>query len=166
MKIYADNAATTKMSKTAVNVMHPYFDEVYGNPSSLHTSGQKAAEALHNARERISIILNCQPREITFTSGGSEADNQVIVSVAKIGESNGKKHIISTSLNGDRGKRLLSNVHFCFEGIEGESLLLLLDAKGICTSSGSACTSDSLDPSHVLLFWQDKISGRKNFILK
>lgn len=336
MKIYADNAATTKMSKTAVNAMIPYFDEVYGNPSSLHTSGQKAAEALYNARERISIILNCQPREITFTSGGSEADNQAIVSAAKIGESNGKKHIISTAfehhavlhtlkklekqgfevellevgefglvtaeqvknairedtclvtvmyanneigsvqpiaeigavchekgvlfhtdavqaaghlaidvqaqnidmlsisahkfhgpkgigvlyarkgivlsniieggaqergkragtenipaimgmaaaleeanehinentaklvklrdrlieglseishsiLNGDREKRLPSNVHFCFEGIEGESLLLLLDAKGICASSGSACTSGSLDPSHVLL---------------
>lgn len=396
MKIYADNAATTKMSKTAVNAMIPYFDEVYGNPSSLHTSGQKAAEALCNARERISIILNCQPREITFTSGGSEADNQAIVSAAKIGESNGKKHIISTAfehhavlhtlkklekqgfevelldvgefglvtaeqvknairedtclvtvmyanneigsvqpiaeigavchekgvlfhtdavqaaghlaidvqaqnidmlslsahkfhgpkgigvlyarkgivlsniieggaqergkragtenipaimgmaaaleeanehinentakliklrdrlieglseishsiLNGDREKRLPSNVHFCFEGIEGESLLLLLDAKGICASSGSACTSGSLDPSHVLLsigrvheiahgslrlsldedtteneveyiiqsvrevveylrkmspLWQDKISGRKNFILK
>lgn len=387
---------TTKMSKTAVNAMLPYFDEVYGNPSSLHTSGQKAAEALYNARERISIILNCQPREITFTSGGSEADNQAIVSAAKIGESNGKKHIISTAfehhavlhtlkklekqgfevellevgefglvtaeqvknairedtclvtviyanneigsvqpiaeigavchekgvlfhtdavqaaghlaidvqaqnidmlslsahkfhgpkgigvlyarkgivlsniieggaqergkragtenipaimgmaaaleeanehmnentakliklrdrlieglseishsiLNGDREKRLPSNVHFCFEGIEGESLLLLLDAKGICASSGSACTSGSLDPSHVLLsigrvheiahgslrlsldentteneveyiiqsvhevveylrkmspLWQDKISGRKNFILK
>lgn len=97
MKIYADNAATTKMSKTAVNAMIPYFDEVYGNPSSLHTSGQKAAEALYNARERISIILNCQPREITFTSGGSEADNQAIVSAAKIGESKGKKHIISTA---------------------------------------------------------------------
>lgn len=396
MKIYADNAATTKMSKTAVNAMIPYFDEVYGNPSSLHTSGQKAAEALYNARERISIILNCQPREITFTSGGSEADNQAIVSAAKIGESNGKKHIISTAfehhavlhtlkklekqgfevellevgefglvtaeqvknairedtclvtvmyanneigsvqpiaeigavchekgvlfhtdavqaaghlvidvqaqnidmlslsahkfhgpkgigvlyarkgivlsniieggaqergkragtenipaimgmtaaleeanehinentakliklrdrlieglseishsiLNGDREKRLPSNVHFCFEGIEGESLLLLLDAKGICASSGSVCTSGSLDPSHVLLsigrvheiahgslrlsldentteneveyiiqsvrevveylrkmspLWQDKISGRKNFILK
>lgn len=64
MKIYADNAAATKMSKTAVNAMLPYFDEVYGNPSSLHTSGQKAAEALYNARERISIILNCKPREI------------------------------------------------------------------------------------------------------
>lgn len=396
MKIYADNAAITKMSKTAVNAMIPYFDEVYGNPSSLHTSGQKAAEALYNARERISIILNCQPREITFTSGGSEADNQAIVSAAKIGESKGKKHIISTAfehhavlhtlkklekhgfevelldvgefelvtaeqvknairedtclvtvmyanneigsvqpiaeigavchekgvlfhtdavqaaghlaidvqaqnidmlslsahkfhgpkgigvlyarksivlsniieggaqergkragtenipaimgmaaaleeanehinentakliklrdrlieglseishsiLNGDREKRLPSNVHFCFEGIEGESLLLLLDAKGICASSGSACTSGSLDPSHVLLsigrvheiahgslrlsldentteneveyiiqsvrevveylrkmspLWQDKISGRKNFILK
>ncbi|MBQ8349892.1 MAG: cysteine desulfurase [Ruminococcus sp.] len=396
MKIYADNAATTKMSKTAVNAMIPYFDEVYGNPSSLHTSGQKAAEALYNARESISIILNCHPREITFTSGGSEADNQAIVSAAKIGERKGKKHIISTAfehhavlhtlqklenqgfevelldvgefglvtaeqiknairedtclvtvmyanneigsvqpiaeigavchekgvlfhtdavqaaghlaidvqaqnidmlslsahkfhgpkgigvlyarkgivlsniieggaqergkragtenipaimgmaaaleeanehinentakliklrdrliegfseishsiLNGDREKRLPSNVHFCFEGIEGESLLLLLDAKGICASSGSACTSGSLDPSHVLLsigrvheiahgslrlsldentteneveyiiqsvrevveylrkmspLWHDKISGRKNFILK
>ena len=336
MQIYLDNAATTKMSKTAINAMLPYMDDVYGNPSSLHSAGQKANEALVNARERIAGLLGCEAREITFTSGGSEADNQAIVSAAKIGERSGKKHIISTAfehhavlhtlnklekqgfeitlldvhengiispeqvlnairedtclvtvmyanneigtiqpieeighickdkgvifhtdavqaaghihidvkkqnidmlslsshkfngpkgvgalyarkgipltnlieggaqeqgkragtenipaimgmaaaleeacshidenkekltalrdrlisglseiphsiLNGDAQRRLPGNVNFCFEGIEGESLLLLLDDKGICASSGSACTSGSLDPSHVLL---------------
>ena len=336
MMIYADNAATTKMSSTAIQAMLPYMDQVYGNPSSLHTAGQQAAEALQSARERIAVCLGCQPREIFFTSGGSEADNQALISAAKIGERKGKKHIISTAfehhavlhtlqglekqgfevellpvgetgtvtaqqvadairedtclvsvmyanneigsvlpvgeigrvcrergvvfhtdavqaaghlpigvreqqidllslsahkfhgpkgigvlyarqglmlttliaggaqergkragtenipaimgmaaaleetcahmeenartvaalrdkliaglskiphcaLNGDPVHRLPGNVSFCFEGIEGESLLLLLDAKGICASSGSACTSGSLDPSHVLL---------------
>ena len=336
MMIYADNAATTKMSSTAIRAMLPYMDQVYGNPSSLHTAGQQAAEALQSARERIAVCLGCQPREIFFTSGGSEADNQALISAAKIGERKGKKHIISTAfehhavlhtlqglekqgfevellpvgeagtvtaqqvadairedtclvsvmyanneigsvlpvgeigrvcrergvvfhtdavqaaghlpidvreqcidllslsahkfhgpkgigvlyarqglalttliaggaqergkragtenipaimgmaaaleeacahmeenartvaalrdkliaglskiphcaLNGDPVHRLPGNVSFCFEGIEGESLLLLLDAKGICASSGSACTSGSLDPSHVLL---------------
>jgi len=336
MKIYADNAATTKMSSAAIHAMLPYMDEIYGNPSSLHTAGQQAKEALEDARQRIATLLNCDAREITFTSGGSEADNQAILSAAYLGERKGKKHIISTAfehhavlhtldklrkqgfeitlldvpengliepaevaaairpdtclvtimyanneigtiqpiaeigdicheknvlfhtdavqaaghlhldvqadnidmlslsahkfhgpkgvgilyarkgivltnvieggaqergkrggtenipaimgmaraledacasidetsthlirmrdrlilglsqiphsvLNGDATKRLPGNVHFCFEGIEGESLLLLLDDKGICASSGSACTSGSLDPSHVLL---------------
>ena len=336
MNIYADNAATTRMSKTAIDAMIPYMGEIYGNPSSLHTVGQKANEALQSARERVAKIFNCSAREILFTSGGSEADNQAIVSAARIGEKKGKKHIISTAfehhavlhtlaklekegfevtlldvhengivtpeevaaairpdtclvtimyanneigsiqpipeigavcrekgvlfhtdavqaaghlhidvqaqnidmlslsahkfhgpkgvgvlyakkgialtniieggaqergkrggteniagimsmtaaleeacanidknaahliplrdkliagleaiphsiLNGDRTNRLPSTVNFCFEGIEGESLLLLLDDKGICASSGSACTSGSLDPSHVLL---------------
>ena len=336
MTIYADNAATTKMSRTAIDAMLPYMETSYGNPSSLHSVGQKAAEALQSARERIAACLGCQPREITFTSGGSEADNQALLSAAKLGARKGKKHIISTAfehhailhslkrlekegfevellpvgetgtitaqqvrdairddtclvtimyanneigsilpiaeigavckekgvlfhtdavqaaghvhinvreqnidmlslsahkfhgpkgigvlyarqgviltplieggaqergkragtenipalmgmaaaleeacahidenaqkvsalrdkliaglskiphsaLNGDPVNRLPGNVSFCFEGIEGESLLLLLDAKGICASSGSACTSGSLDPSHVLL---------------
>ena len=336
MTIYADNAATTKMSRTAIDAMLPYMETYYGNPSSLHSVGQKAAEALQSARERIAASLGCQPREITFTSGGSEADNQALLSAAKLGARKGKKHIISTAfehhailhslkrlekegfevellpvgetgtitaqqvrdairddtclvtimyanneigsilpiaeigavckekgvlfhtdavqaaghvhinvreqnidmlslsahkfhgpkgigvlyarqgviltplieggaqergkragtenipaimgmaaaleeacahidenaqkvsalrdkliaglskiphsaLNGDPVDRLPGNVSFCFEGIEGESLLLLLDAKGICASSGSACTSGSLDPSHVLL---------------
>ena len=335
-EIYADNAATTKMSRVAIDAMLPYMDRIYGNPSSLHSVGQRANEALCDARERIAKRLGCTPREITFTSGGSEADNQAILSAAAIGEKKGKKHIISTAfehhavlhtleklkkqgfeielldvhrkgnitaeevkaairsdtclvtvmyanneigsilpiaeigkicrdagvifhtdavqaaghlpidvakqnidmlslsahkfhgpkgigvlycrrciplislieggaqergkragtenlpaimgmaaalddacehmeenaakvsalrdrliaglskiphsvLNGDPVNRLPGNVHFCFEGIEGESLLLLLDAKGICASSGSACTSGSLDPSHVLL---------------
>ena len=334
--IYVDNAATTKTSRTAIEAMLPYMDKIYGNPSSLHSVGQATADALRKAREEAAEVLGCEPNEITFTSGGSEADNQALVSAAAIGARKGKKHIISTAfehhailhtlkklekegfevtlldvhengmvsaqqvadairedtclvsvmyanneigsiqpiaeigavckekgvifhtdavqavghvhinvkeenidmlslsahkfhgpkgvgllyarkgvrltniieggaqergkragtenipgivgmvaalkeananidanaekvsalrdrlieglekiphsaLNGDRTKRLPGNVSFCFEGIEGESLLLLLDAKGICASSGSACTSGSLDPSHVLL---------------
>ena len=334
--IYADNAATTQMSRAAIDAMLPYLEAIYGNPSSLHSVGQQAAGALLSARDRIAKCLNASPREIYFTSGGSEADNQAILSAARLGERKGKKHIISTAfehhavlhtlqklekegftvellpvgpigtvtaqqvkdairedtclvsvmyanneigsilpiaeigavchekgvlfhtdavqaaghlhinvkeqnidmlslsghkfhgpkgtgvlyarqgipltniieggaqergkragtenvpgimglaaalkeacdhidenaakdsalrdqliaglsqiphsaLNGDPVHRLPGNVNFCFEGIEGESLLLLLDQAGICASSGSACTSGSLDPSHVLL---------------
>lgn len=336
MTIYTDNAATTRMSDTAVAAMLPCLQGNYGNPSSLHSVGQQAAEALQGARETVAKCLGCDPKEIIFTSGGSEADNQAILSAARFGALKGKKHIISTAfehhavlhtlkklekegfevelldvgelgtvtpeqvakairpdtalvtimyanneigsilpipeigavcrekgvlfhtdavqaaghlhinvreqnidmlslsghkfhgpkgsgvlyvkkgiplvnvieggaqergkragtenlpaivgmaaalqeacdhidenaakvtalrdkliavlskiphsaLNGDPVHRLPGNVNFCFEGIEGESLLLLLDAKGICASSGSACTSGSLDPSHVLL---------------
>ena len=336
MTIYTDNAATTKMSDTAVAAMLPCLQDNYGNPSSLHSVGQRAAEALQGARETVARCLGCDPKEIIFTSGGSEADNQAIISAARWGALKGKKHIISTAfehhavlhtlkklekegfdvellpvgttgtitpeqvaaairpdtalvtimyanneigsilpiaeigavcrekgvifhtdavqaaghlhidvkaqnidmlslsghkfhgpkgsgvlyarkgiplvniieggaqergkragtenlpaivgmaaalqeacdhidenaakvsalrdklisglskiphsaLNGDPVHRLPGNVNFCFDGIEGESLLLLLDAKGICASSGSACTSGSLDPSHVLL---------------
>ena len=336
MNVYADNAATTRMSRKAIDAMLPYMETEYGNPSSLHSVGQRANEALVAARERMAKCLGCEPREITFTSGGSESDNQAILTAAALGARKGKKHIISTAfehhavlhtlnklkkqgydielldvhengmvsaqqvadairedtclvtimyanneigsilpiaeigavckekgvlfhtdavqavghlaidvkaqnidmlslsahkfhgpkgigalyvrrgiplitlieggaqergkragtenipaivsmsvaledacahleenaakvsalrdklidglskiphsaLNGDREHRLPGNVNFCFEGIEGESLLLLLDAKGICASSGSACTSGSLDPSHVLL---------------
>lgn len=95
--IYLDNAATTKMSKSAIYAMLPYMDSVFGNPSSLHTAGQKANEALVSARERIAKQLGCEAKEITFTSGGSEADNQAIISAARIGEKIGKKHIVSTA---------------------------------------------------------------------
>lgn len=334
--VYVDNAATTAMSDTAIAAMLPYLKEVYGNPSSLHTVGQVAKEALDSAREKVAALIGAKPNEIYFTSGGSEADNQAIRSAAYAGLAKGKKHIISTAfehhavlhtlkklekegfevtyldvhshgnitakeveaairpdtalvtvmyannevgsvlpireigavcrakkvtfhtdavqavghipvnvvddnidmlsvsahkfhgpkgvgflycrtgiqlknlieggaqernrragteniagicamaaaldeavknleknmkkeaalrdrliaglskiphskLNGDPVHRLPNNVNMCFEGIEGESLLLLLDAKGICASSGSACTSGSLDPSHVLL---------------
>ena len=336
MRVYADNAATTKMSAAAISAMLPYMDKIYANPSSLHSLGQEAKEALENARERVAKVLGCEAREIIFTSGGSEADNQAIISAARIGERKGKKHIVSTAfehhavlhtldklkkegfeitlldvgekgivtpqqvsdairedtalvtvmyanneigtiqpveeigkvcrergvlfhtdavqaaghlhidvkkqnidmlslsghkfhgpkgvgvlyakkgialtniidggaqekgkragtenipaimgmtaaleeavknidtnaekvsamrdrlidglsriphsiLNGDRENRLPNNVNFCFEGIEGEAMLLLLDDMGVCASSGSACTSGSLDPSHVLL---------------
>ncbi len=336
MQVYADNAATTRMSRTAVDAMMPYFTEIYANPSSLHSPGQRAKEALDAARKTVADCLGCEPREIIFTSGGSEADNQAILSAARYGAKKGKKHIISTAfehhavlhtlaklekegfevtyldvreghnvkasqvrdalredtclvttmyanneigsilpigeigaicaeagvpfhtdavqaaghlhinvkeqhidmlslsahkfhgpkgvgalyvrkgiplvnvieggaqergkragtenvpgicgmaaalkeacdhidenaakvsamrdylienlskvphsaLNGDPVHRLPGNVSFCFEGIEGESLLLLLDMHGIAASSGSACTSGSLDPSHVLL---------------
>ena len=85
------------MSEVAIKAMIPYMNEIYGNPSSLHSVGQEANEALQNARERIAKLLGCEPKEITFTSGGSEADNQAIISAAKLGERKGKKHIISTA---------------------------------------------------------------------
>ena len=336
MHVYADNAATTKMSAAAIAAMVPCYDMAFANPSSLHTPGQEAKELLEDARARVAAVLGCEAREIYFTSGGSEADNQAIVSAARLGAKKGKKHIISTAfehhavlhtlqklekegfevtlldvknnhnvtaqqvkdairedtclvtcmyanneigsvlpiseigavckaagvlfhtdavqavghlkinvkeqnidmlslsahkfhgpkgvgalyvrrgilltniidggaqergkragtenlpgirgmvaaleeaitnleantakvtalrdmliaglseiphsaLNGDPVNRLPGNVSFCFEGIEGEALLLLLDAKGVYASSGSACTSGSLDPSHVLL---------------
>ena len=97
MKIYADNAATTKMSRHAIDAMIPYMEEIYGNPSSLYEIGQEAKEALESARERVARVLNCEPREIYFTSGGSEADNQAIISAARLGARKGKKHIISTA---------------------------------------------------------------------
>ena len=97
MFIYADNAATTKMSRTAINAMLPYMDEIYGNPSSLHSVGQRANEALCAAREQIAGCIGCSAKEIYFTSGGSEADNQAIISAAKAGAKKGKKHIISTA---------------------------------------------------------------------
>ena len=97
MTIYADNAATTKMSRTAIDAMLPYMETHYGNPSSLHSVGQEAAEALQDARERIAACLGCQPREIIFTSGGSEADNQALRSAAVLGARKGKRHILSTA---------------------------------------------------------------------
>ena len=95
--IYADNAATTKMSRTAIDAMIPYLEEDFGNPSSLHTIGQRANEALTAARETVAQCLGAQPGEIYFTSGGSEADNQAIRSAARIGRARGKTHIISTT---------------------------------------------------------------------
>ena len=95
--IYVDNAATTAMSDTAIAAMTDYYKTVYGNPSSLHTVGQQAKEALERFRGRVARCLNCEPREIYFTSGGSEADNQCIRSAALLGARKGKKHIISTA---------------------------------------------------------------------
>ena len=97
MRIYADNAATTRMSQTAIQAMLPYFDRVYGNPSSLHSAGQEAMEALTSARERVAKVLGATAREIYFTSGGSEADNQAIRTAAILGKRKGKTHIISTA---------------------------------------------------------------------
>ena len=97
MRIYLDNGATTKMSQAAIHAMLPYMDTIYGNPSSLHSAGQAAAEALADARQRIANRLGCSAAEITFTSGGSEADNQAILSAARLGARKGKRHIISTA---------------------------------------------------------------------
>ena len=97
MFVYADNAATTSVSKTALNAMMPYLTEQYGNPSSLYAFGQKAKEGLEAARKTVAECINAEPREIYFTSGGSEADNQAIVSAAKAGARKGKRHLISTA---------------------------------------------------------------------
>ena len=97
MRVYADNAATTAASQVAIDAMLPYLNKVYGNPSSLHSVGQEAKEALDAARATVAQCLGCEPREIIFTSGGSEADNQAIISAARFGARKGKKHIISTA---------------------------------------------------------------------
>ena len=97
MQVYADNAATTKMSATAIAAMVSYYDNNYANPSSLHTPGQEAKVALEAARAKVAQCLGCEPREILFTSGGSEADNQAIISAARYGARKNKKHIISTA---------------------------------------------------------------------
>ena len=96
MQVYADNAATTQMSRRALDKMLPYFCEDYGNPSSLHTVGQKAKAALDEARRTVAEILGAKGNEIYFTSGGSEADNQALISAALAGAKKGKKHVIST----------------------------------------------------------------------
>ena len=96
MFVYADNAATTCVSRAALDAMFPYLLEDYGNPSSLYAFGQKAQEALQEARETVAKCIGATPREIYFTSGGSEADNQAIVSAARVGARHGKKHLIST----------------------------------------------------------------------
>ena len=97
MRVYADNAATTAPSQIAIDAMMPCLTKVYGNPSSLHTLGQEAKEALDAARAAVAQCLGCEPREIIFTSGGSEADNQAIISAARFGAKKGKKHIITTA---------------------------------------------------------------------
>lgn len=96
--IYADNAATTKMSDVAVKAMLPYLQEIYANPSSVHLLGQRSAAALFSARQQVAQVLNCAPKEVFFTSGGSEADNQALISVAALGKKQGKCHIVSTAM--------------------------------------------------------------------
>ena len=96
--IYADNAATTKMSDVAVKAMLPYLQEIYANPSSVHILGQRSAAALFSARQQLAQLLHCAPKELFFTSGGSEADNQALISAAAIGRQQGKRHIISTAM--------------------------------------------------------------------
>lgn len=96
--IYADNAATTKMSDVAVKAMLPYFQEIYTNASSVHLLGQRSAAALFSARQQVAQVLNCAPKEVFFTSGGSEADNQALISAAAIGKKQGKCHIVSTAM--------------------------------------------------------------------
>ena len=97
MNVYADNAATTRMSQAAIDAMIPCYQQIYGNPSSLHSAGQQAKEVLEDCRARVAACIGCEAREIIFTSGGSEADNQAILSGARFGARKGKKHIISTA---------------------------------------------------------------------
>ena len=130
MNIYADNAATTKMSENAINTMLFHMKEVYGNPSSLYGVGQKAKEALEDARRRASAVLNCEPREIYFTSGGSEADNQAIISAARFNAAKGKKHIISTAFEHHAVLHTLDKLKK--EGFEIE--LLDVHSNGIVTA--------------------------------
>lgn len=96
--IYADNAATTKMSDIAVHAMLPYLQEIYANASSVHLLGQRSAAALFSARQQVAQVLNCAPKEVFFTSGGSEADNQALISAAALGKKQGKCHIVSTAM--------------------------------------------------------------------
>lgn len=96
--IYADNAATTKMSDVAVRAMLPYLQEIYANASSVHLLGQRSAAALFSARQQVAQVLNCTPKEVFFTSGGSEADNQALISAAALGKKHGKCHIVSTAM--------------------------------------------------------------------
>lgn len=96
--IYADNAATTKMSDIAVQAMLPYLQEIYANASSVHLLGQRSAAALFGARQQVAQVLNCAPKEVFFTSGGSEADNQALISAAALGKKQGKCHIVSTAM--------------------------------------------------------------------
>ena len=97
MRIYADNAATTRMSRAAIDAMLSCMENDYGNPSSLYSLGQRAKESLELAREEIAAVIGASPKEITFTSGGSEADNQALRSAAALGKAKGKTHIISTA---------------------------------------------------------------------
>ena len=129
MRIYADNAATTKMSKTAIEAMLAYMDNIYANPSSLHSLGQQAKEELDKAREKIAKLLGADAGEIYFTSGGSEADNQAIVSAAQYGAKKGKKHIISTAFEHHAVLHTLENL--AKQGFE----ITLLDVgeKGLVT---------------------------------
>ena len=96
--IYADNAATTKMSDVAVKAMLPYLQEIYANASSVHLLGQRSAAALFSARQQVAQVLNCAPKEVFFTSGGSEADTQALISAAALGKKQGKCHIVSTAM--------------------------------------------------------------------
>lgn len=120
MEVYVDNAATTQMSRKAIDAMLPYMDRMYGNPSSLHTFGQQAAAAMDRARNIMAKFLDCSPKEIYFTSGGSESDNQAILSAAKLGAQNGKKHIISTVIEHHAVHNMLKKLEA--EGFEVEYL--------------------------------------------
>ena len=144
MRIYADNAATTPMSQKALETMTYCMQEVYGNPSSLHSLGQKAADALLEARETMAALLGCQPVEITFTAGGTESDNQAIISAALWGEKKGKKHIISAAFEHHAVLHTLKKL----EKQGFEVTLLPIDENGILRTDQIA---DALRPDTALV---------------
>ena len=129
--IYADNAATTKMSDVAVRAMLPYLQEIYANASSVHLLGQRSAAALFSARQQVAQVLNCAPKEVFFTSGGSEADNQALISAAALGKKQGKCHIISTAMEHHA-------ILHTFEALEEQGFTVTLlrpQADGIVTAT-------------------------------
>ena len=129
--IYADNAATTKMSDVAVKAMLPYLQEIYANASSVHLLGQRSAAALFSARQQVAQVLNCAPKEVFFTSGGSEADNQALISAAALGKKQGKCHIVSTAMEHHAILHTLEALH-----AEGFTVTLLRpQADGIVTAT-------------------------------
>ena len=145
MKIYADNAATTRVSDTALAAMTPCFQEIYGNPSSLHTPGQRAAEKLAAARAIFARNLHADPREITFTSGGSEADNQALRTAAALGEKRGKRHIVSTKFEHHAVLHTLQALER-----EGFKVTLLDDSAGR-RGDGGAGGRDAIRPDTCLV---------------
>lgn len=129
--IYADNAATTKMSDVAVKAMLPYLQEIYANASSVHLLGQHSAAALFSARQHVAQVLNCAPKEVFFTSGGSEADNQALISAAALGKKQGKCHIVSTAMEHHA-------ILHTFEALQAEGFTVTLlrpQADGIVTAT-------------------------------
>ena len=136
MRIYADNAATTAMSPAAIAAMMPYLTEQYGNPSSLYVLGQRAREAVENARETVARCIGARAREITFTSGGSEADNQAILTAAAIGAKTGKRHIVSDAIEHHAVLHTLKKL----EGQGFEVTLLPVHENGVVRPSEVAAT--------------------------
>ena len=129
--IYADNAATTKMSDVAVKAMLPYLQEIYANASSVHLLGQRSAAALFSARQQVAQVLNCAPKEVFFTSGGSEADNQALISAAALGKKQGKCHIVSTAMEHHA-------ILYTLEALQAEGFTVTLlrpQADGIVTAT-------------------------------
>ena len=170
MKVYADHAATTPMRERAKAAMIECLEE-YGNPSSIHAAGRLAAMKLESARKEVAELLNCRPAEIYFTSGGTEADNWAI-RAARYGAGREACENMTTAaeytrrlrdklvdrileipganINGSMNNRLPGNINCRFDGVEGEAVVIMLDLAGVCVSAGSACTSGSGEPSHVL----------------
>ena len=149
--IYADNAATTKMSETAVQTMISLMNENWGNPSSLYVHGQNAKEALEKAREDIAAVIGADPREIIFTSGGSEADNQAIRSAAALGAKKGKKHIITVGINAaciNERKGMTQPFRVCMNAVAGNPGNIFDNADPLTGNFVKKCGFSDIRPSH------------------